>query len=901
MTIMKSALRLMWIGGALFMMGCAAQRKPVVTTAPTKQAIAQRAVDAKAYLSLSEIGPRLPAPATQATTTESDPPMQAVVLYAQARAAILQNQRQQAIHLLQQALDLDPNSLELRIAMGRANLGAGGSPDRALEAFERALKLKPDNLDVQNVVGRLYLMKGDLTNGLAHLRLASQTSGYSTDPEIAVVVDYRLARSLQQAGYDRAALEVYEKLLKRFERPGFSLRGNPDLAYLVNRPELLYVDIGSLYEKHQDYAHALEAYEIVAQRSPDNFEAQSRVVRTLLNLNRRKDAATRALAAVRTFKASDESIDLLREVYRRNGNEPGVVPALRQIFQERPKDHAILFALANTLDALGKADDAETLLSNAFEKANGQNFDIAHRLVAMYLKHDEAPRAAALLVQLSARQPDLVSQIGDLWDDILHATGPHHFRLADLQKLQVASDLEPPKLYWVSRVALMNGRLNLSNTVLEKSAELKPLFPPTYRALLNGYWMRGSWDVAKKVAASNELIASIEAQAPGLAAELRGTNALNQDKPIDAEKAYAQAITSGDNSADVQFFYALSFQKQGDLNKFERLLWKVISDHPSYDLAYTTLFGHYLEHNSAKQAMNVLSTWVANDPASVNARLFQATVLSQGGKSDAAERILLDLFDENPDSQSVVERMEAFYLAANRLPTLVEHLEDQRAAHPENRVVVQALVDVYSEQNKTTEAARAIDDFRSAVGTDPDQLYAAAGLYTRVDQKLKSEDVLEQVLRVDPQHVSASNDLGYFWADQGKNLAKAEALIRAAVEAEPDNESFLDSLAWVLYKRGEFLQSRKFLQQAIASSESPDPVMLDHLGDVMYQLNDTTQAQELWKRSLTGITTANVERSDLAPLRLKLEAKLKQASSGGKVNVAPTAQKQINTQQANGL
>jgi tetratricopeptide (TPR) repeat protein len=890
----------MLAGGMLVATGCASQHKQIVSAPATKQAAAaqRNPADAKAYLSLSEIGPKLPAPATQATT-QAEPPMKAVLLYAQARAAILQNQRQQAIRLLQQALDLDPDSLELRIAMGRANLGSGGSADRALEAFEQALKIDPDNVEVQNEVGRLYLMKGDLTNGLAHLRLASETSGYKTDPEIAVVVDYRLARSLQQAGYDRAALEVYEKLLKSFERPGFSLRGNPDLAYLVNRPELLYVDIGSLYEKHQDYAHALEAYEIVAKRSPENFDAQSRVIHTLLDLNRGKDAAVRALAAVRTFKASDESIELLREVYRRNGNEPAVVPALRQIYQERPKDHAILFALANTLDALGKAQDAEDLLSKAFEQSANQNFDIAHRLVAMYLKHDEGARAARLLIQLSANQPDLATQIGDLWDDILHASGPRHFRLADLQNLDVPDDLKPAKQYWVSRIALVNGRSNLSNTVIEEAAKLRPLFPPTYRALLNGYWMRSSWDVAKKVSASNELIASIEKEAPGLAAELRGTTALNQDKPVDAEKAYAQAITSGDNSADVQFFYALSFQKQGDLNKFERLLWKVISDHPSYDLAYTTLFGHYLEHSSAKQAMNVLSTWVQNDPASVNARLFQATVLTQGGKSDAAEHILLDLFEENPDSQSVVSRLEEFYLATNRLPTLVEHLEEERLAHPENRVVVQALVDVYSEQNKTAEATQVIDQFRKAVGTDPDQLYLAAGLYTRVDQKLKSEDVLEQVLRVDPQHVSASNDLGYFWADQGKNLEKAEALIRKAVDAEPDNESFLDSLAWVLYKRGEFLQARKYLQQAIATSESPDPVMLDHLGDVMYRLDDKTQAQELWKRSLTGITSSNLERSDLAPLRLQLEAKLKQASQGGKVDVAPTtAQKPVKTQQA---
>jgi tetratricopeptide (TPR) repeat protein len=886
----------------LFAAGCATRPKQVVGIG-AKGAVAttnQQSADPKAYLTLDEIGPKLPAPATQAAATQPDPPLEAVTLYAEARGAILQNQRNQAIHLLQQAIDLDPNSLELRIAMGRANLGTGGSPDRAIEAFETALRMDPDNLDVQNELGRLYLLKGDLPNALAHLRLASQTSGYSSDAEMAVVVDYRLGRALQQAGYDRAALQVYERLLKRFERPGFSLRGNPELAYLVNRPELLYVDIGQLYEKHQDYPKALEAYQVVAQRSPENFDAQSRVIKTLIALGRGKEAQSRALEAVRTFKASDDSIALLREVYRRNGNEMGVVSALRQIYQERPGDRSMLFALADTLDALGKPDDAQALLRDAYDRApDDQNFDIAERLVTLFLKRQEPVRAARLLIDLSAKQPDRISQIGDLWDEILHAPGPGHFRLADLQRMEVTSDLEPARLYWVSRIAMLSSRNNLSNTALEQATQHSPLFPPAYRALLNSYWMRASWDTAKKASESEALAKSVETKMPPLAAELRGTSALNQDKAVDAQKAYAEAIAGGDKSADVQFFYALAFQKEGDANRFEKQLWKLISDHPGYDLAYTTLFSHYLGQNSPKQAMNVLSTWVQNDPASINARLFQATVLFQAEKKDAAERILLDLFEEKPDSQPVVQRLEEFYAAANRLPTLVEHLEAQRTAHPENRVAVSTLVDIYAEQNKTSEATRAIEDFRKAVGNDADQLYTAAGMYTRIDQKTASEQVLEQVLRIDPQHAGASNDLGYFWADQGKNLVRAEAMIRTAVEAEPDNESFLDSLAWVLYKRGDFAQARKYLEQAIGSSDSPDPVMLDHLGDVMYRLNDSSQAQSLWKKSLAGISNVNAQRSDLGPLRLQLESKLKQAGQGRPVDVAPVTQMPVKTQQAN--
>ena len=39
----------------------------------------------------------------------------------------------------------------------------------------------------------------------------------------------------------------------------------------------------------------------------------------------------------------------------------------------------------------------------------------------------------------------------------------------------------------------------------------------------------------------------------------------------------------------------------------------------------------------------------------------------------------------------------------------------------------------------------------------------------------------------DPNDPGVNNDLGYLYADQGKNLEKAEAMIRKAVQEEPDN------------------------------------------------------------------------------------------------------------------
>jgi predicted Zn-dependent protease len=150
--------------------------------------------------------------------------------------------------------------------------------------------------------------------------------------------------------------------------------------------------------------------------------------------------------------------------------------------------------------------------------------------------------------------------------------------------------------------------------------------------------------------------------------------------------------------------------------------------------------------------------------------------------------------------------------------------------------------------------------------------------------------LLTEVVRMDPRHPAASNDLGYTWADEGKNLERAEQLVRVAVEAEPDNQSYLDSMAWVEYKRGKFAEARGFLDRAIGPANRPDPVVLDHLGDVLYRLDRPQDAAQQWKRSLKRVEESSRQREDLKQLRQQLLSKLQQQEKGAPVDVAPVVE-----------
>lgn len=113
----------------------------------------------------------------------------------------------------------------------------------------------------------------------------------------------------------------------------------------------------------------------------------------------------------------------------------------------------------------------------------------------------------------------------------------------------------------------------------------------------------------------------------------------------------------------------------------------------------------------------------------------------------------------------------------------------------------------------------------------------------------QAEEWLEQVLDEYPDDISAKNDLGYLWADQGKNLDRALQMVQDAVAAEPENAAYRDSLGWAFYRLGRYDEAVVELKKA-AEVDEPDGVILEHLGDAYQAAGQAELARETWRRAL---------------------------------------------------
>jgi len=840
--------------------------------------------DEKATLTLDQIQPRPIRAMSDASTDAGQlPSIDAVRLYAQARIATLDGNRPEATSLLERAVALDPESFELHKSLGEVYADAGDY--RALEQWEKAASIQGDHLDLQVELGARFLRVGDDASALRHLRLAVQTTDYRRDDAGAAQTDYLLGQVLQRQGYDRAALETYERLLRRLQGPHWSMRRDPRVAALAAHPDELALSIAALYEKHKAYGQAIALLEPLAAGQSQSFEPGVRLARDLLATGRRDRAIALAGELVSRFHARAESILLLRKMA---GGRDEAIAILRRLHAESPQDRNFVYALSDCLAAADQSPAAAAVVVDGLRRWP-DDVRLTRRHVEFLRRRHDFGGAATFLIDALARRPEMSLEVGAIWDSLTWPSAFGRLRSSDVPAGSPGTPFSAARFLLLARSARIENRDRLEHETLKEAAAIRPLFGPAWREMLGLIWIDEARTDQQKADASAQLAdEAAKSGSAAFAAELRGQALLDQQKPQPAALAFAQAARLGGRSAELYLNFAAALHAMGDDDGSRSLLRKLAEERPFCADAYQELYAIHEKRGEMELAGRVVANWNWADPDSTAARRAAARQAVAEHDLASAQEILLNLLDRHDNDPDVLTAVQEFYAQTQKLDELTIRLEQRLAGETWNFNLGQELAQIYLQQQRTHQAFRVASGLHAAAAHDPDLLYIVSGLYTRMGDQERSEQALADILKLDPSYAGANNDLGYSWAEQGKKLGQAEGLIRRALAAEPDNPSFLDSLGWVLYKRGQFDEALRNLARAADPAEQADPVVLDHLGDTLYRLGQRDNAARRWQQAAQRLAERHDDtRDDLKRLKTGLLQKQRQLEAGKPVVVAP--------------
>ncbi len=671
-----------------------------------------------------------------------------------------------------------------------------------------------------------------------------------------------------------------------------------------------YVSLGNLYLKRHDWDRAIRIGRAAQQAGQEQHTIEWIIARGYDGWDRYDEAIEHYLAAIRLRPIDTRSMMDLAKLLERIGRPLRARKRYQAVLKIDDHNESAREALIRNLIRGNDLDKARQELAELRQLS--MNEQILGRCVALVALRDHGNTGAyqKLLRKLLESDSDNAATRYDLAASHF-ASRQYDDSLAHLQRLlriQPSHTEARELLAWVffKRLDYRKAAAIIADLINEHPRRTSWL-----RLLAELHVLNESYDGATQIIRQLATRDDLKDQRAGFRRDLIDVYELagRHDEAIRSLEAWLEADP---HNGGLQQMILAVLQSSGEYARAIELAEQGWRDRPALAGTRRRFLNALMIDKQLLRAELLALQWVAGEPGNPEVINLLIDVLEKSGKhGDAVElaRGEASLSDRSPTPQALLAqsllRARDYDEAVSVLKVLVRRFPAPRLRAELAKTQVLA--------GHLREAARYLRALLAQAKLTSERvvlLRVLATCYRRLGQGGVAESQLERILELQPNDPAINNDLGYTWADAGKDLDRAEQMIRLAVAERPRTPAYLDSLGWVLYKRGQFEQAYTWLLKATRTREpiewmldpagprpDEDPVMLDHLGDTCWRLGRPAEAERYWTRAVEHLEANRqrfVERGDVEAIE-KTKTKLQQLGRGETPSVAPVAQRQPTT------
>jgi len=533
----------------------------------------------------------------------------------------------------------------------------------------------------------------------------------------------------------------------------------------------------------------------------------------------------------------------------------------------------------------------DALAARALERAlvyDEDNTQIAQFLAETYLRLHKADQALILVDRVLKERPQGVESY-ELMAQVLTALGREKEITPRLEAAAERDSKNIPLQYILADRYRETGQAEKAEAIY-KMLLTKPPTVQTYQALASSLLRRKkAADLLKLICEALARPGMLEAIKPQL--QTAATDDAMAEAMLDAGlvQLAANPPTLPRNAFQVLAFIAnpdrATTNKPLRLEKLLKLHRLQLQQAPTpqvyIEIAITqSRMGKYAE------AATTLEQMLAKYPAekSINTLSLLAGFQRRAGRRDAAKSNLAEAMKlpaNDPETQVELARALS---DLGQVDDVLRILRNLAAKEPNNPFYEIELADRLYRFGRNEEAMKIFQSLLKRHGENEDVVNHSRSMlsviYVEMGNYAKGEAELELLLQHDPDDAGTNNDLGYLYADQGKNLEKAEAMIRKALLERPDQFEYLDSMGWVLFKRGKVKEALENLTRAEEQMKarverlgsSLDPTIFEHLGDVYFQLHEMEKAENSWRKAIKAGEEAIPPSKRVSEIKKKLDS-----------------------------
>lgn len=651
---------------------------------------------------------------------------------------------------------------------------------------------------------------------------------------------YRATR-IEQA-HIAAARQIYLELLA--ERPG--------TAYL-------YYKLAHLDRREQHLADCVDNFKKAIEHDPTLRVAYDDLARIYGFWRRDDELIALCEQAVEHLKPDNIKYYMtIGELHTRYGRTEMAADVYRRAIDEHPVLYQPWLKLVELQLDAGQDDEAYETYRKALEATGG------HRALLvgvrdLYLEKRNAERAFELTELLVEQFPSMA----DFWYEYIRALlargQPESARTAFTKSRAYLRGQEEQYLPRIVRLYVTHGDAAEAIAVFEQALEWAPESLEVLVALAMLYRQQGEADKAR--ALHHRLLERDPTSEFGLLSIAEG---YERQGDVEAFGEWARRAVDAHPDSFASQFALLRFCEAAGKSDEARdvldglLAQMVRGDAPQPALALR-LCSYYLDRGDYDRVRHIagVALGATDDPQLVGRLYFVSGFADylEHQIPEAARRLAI------ATRQAPTLGEAHFYLGLcqvrlGRAEPAVEALEralERSPGTPRWQIELGLALKLAGREDEAgKQFDKAIEALEAAADAAPDDADARLELAVSLNRIGRTDDAareFQQAIELDPDSATALNDLGYMWAEQGRNLDEALELIERALELEPDSMAVADSLGWVYFKQGRYEEALRQLERAVELGP-PVAEIFDHLGDAHLKLGDTAKAIEWWNKAL---------------------------------------------------
>lgn len=808
---------------------------------------------------------------------QAEPPIVAMLSYVQARMAWEQKRLFEARQYLERALTMAPDSKHL-LEMLAQLWAATGNLSRSTSYLEKVLQVDPLNMELVMQLGLFALEQDRFGDALSIFHYVQIHMKDTAEPDngLLPLVDYYMGVALEREGYALASIESFQQ----FTTVDNQLVPNDPrqarrMELLDQQKGALWRQIGDTYCQLQQYDKALEAYRTaVTVGGNSKIDIIRRLVYVCLKLDRADLAAQSTLEMISSDPVEESTVQLIQfMVHHVKDRDQWVSQIQDQLVKNKTNTSAMM------------------LLVDLFEPQAAHQMVLQHltllptdeKAIAWIIDHlkpeptdQELGKALDIVLTAMIAKPEQA----DLYSVMLVAKLKDQTRLQNMVKALPANDkAKPLRLFLLAQSHSRNSDIEQARKLLEQAIAADDQLTVARLRLAVLHMALKQFDEADKV------ITAIKDQTDPRVVGIR-IKLLSQANRLDEVLQvldHALEARPGDVELTLQ-----KAQVQVSMNKpalAERTLLDALNVNPLAEPIYEALFDMYDKNvvpDAIEQYKRLMLRVLKTIPNSRVARMRFADQLSASGETDRAEKMFLDLLEENPRDYRVLSELLDMYRQGQAPEKADELLNKNLAQAPDDRLLMLVaqshyqqsgqkdkwfnitesiirkfdeeplrslrLGSLYMENNREKQGVEMLQQVWEQKDLDEETGLTVVSLLSRGYGKLKNADLMdklfEKALTLYPKHDA---DLLYTWAQMLERIGqseRSEEVMLKLLAKHPDHGPANNGLGYSWANAGKNLDKALVMIQKAVESEPDSAAYLDSLGWVYYKLGQFDKAVE---------------------------------------------------------